>query len=223
MKILALHGYTQDASAFSKKTAVLRKTLLRDGIEVSYVSAPHRVPPIGAAEENGGETPNPDACLGWWMGQHWGSTKEVERRMFGESMDFLVDHWRTSGPFDGLLGFSQGAAMAALLMAKLQTAPELGLARPKFAILIAGFDPTVADTFAPLMNEAKVIDVEGSLHISGQRDTLIVPERTKHLMERFFDARAEFHSHGGGHVVPSSSGDRKIIVDFVTRFKTETA
>lgn len=112
--------------------------------------------------------------------------------------------------------------MAALLAAYLQTSPELGLQKPRFGVFIAGFDPTLADTFQPLMEKAGTIEVEGSLHVSGQRDTLVIPGRTKALMERFFDpATAVWHAHNGGHVVPSTSGDRKLIVDFCKKFLPE--
>jgi hypothetical protein len=194
---------------------VLRKSLLKEGIELDYVSAPHKVPPIGE-----GADLDPETCLGWWCGQHWGSTKEIEARMFGESMDFLLDHMRGVEAYDGVLGFSQGAAMAALLVAHLQTNPEPGLTNPRFGVFISGFDMTNADTFQPLMNQAGRIELEGSLHISGVRDTLVIPERTKAMMDKFFDPElAQWHPHSGGHVVPSSSGDRRLILDFIKRFE----
>lgn len=209
-------GYTQDAAAFSKKTAVIRKSLARQNISFHYVSAPHRVEPIGPVEDS-----DPEKCLGWWKGQHWGSTKEIEKRMFGESLEYLLDVVRKEGPFDGVLGFSQGAAMAALLCARLQTgSTELGLQMPRFGVFVAGFDPTTADTFQPLMESAGRIAVQGSLHISGARDTLVIPDRTRALMNNFFDpATAIWHSHAGGHVVPSTSGDRKVITDFILSFR----
>jgi hypothetical protein len=154
------------------------------------------------------------------MGQHWGSTKEIESRMFSESINFLLDHMKGVEAYDGVLGFSQGAAMAALLLAKLQTEPELGIRKPRFGVFISGFDPTNADTFQPLMSEAGRIELEGSLHVSGVRDTLVIPERTRAMMDNFFDPElAQWHPHSGGHVVPSSSGDRKLILDFMKRFE----
>jgi hypothetical protein len=34
---------------------------------------------------------------------------------FNESLGLILETWKTFGPFDGILGFSQGAAMAGLL------------------------------------------------------------------------------------------------------------
>lgn len=43
-RVLALHGYQQDANSFRAKTGALRKALL-DIAEINYIDAPHSVPP----------------------------------------------------------------------------------------------------------------------------------------------------------------------------------
>ena len=63
-----------------------------------------------------------------------------------ESMKFLTDHLDAHGPYDGILGFSQGASMVTRLV-KLQEQPS-SLPSPKnrtfkFVILIGGVPPQV--------------------------------------------------------------------------------
>lgn len=70
-----------------------------------------------------------------------------------ESMKYLADHLRTEGPYDGLLGFSQGASMVTRLVnlqeQSMKTASDAQLPYSKqfkFAILIGGVPPQVNTT-----------------------------------------------------------------------------
>lgn len=68
----------------------------------------------------------------------------------GESLKYLEDHLAVNGPYDGILGFSQGASMVTRL-AQLQqkniavpsAADELYHSKFKFVILIGGVPPQV--------------------------------------------------------------------------------
>ncbi|GFR42958.1 hypothetical protein Agub_g3955, partial [Astrephomene gubernaculifera] len=64
------------------------------------------------------------------------------------SFQLLVAEWRRAGPFDGLLGFSNGAA-AALLLACYAHADPASLPGLKFVILAGGYVPQPLERLIP--------------------------------------------------------------------------
>ncbi|GJJ78200.1 hypothetical protein EMPS_10559 [Entomortierella parvispora] len=145
LRILCLHGYTQNSISFTKKTAAFRRSV-KDVADLVYVTAPHVVPiPTLSTpeerEEDELENLGPEATpYGWWTGQ-------THYKGFEESLDQLRQVLEKQGPFDGILGFSQGATMASLLQLLLER-PHLsnvmsGCKHPpfKFSILVSGFEP----------------------------------------------------------------------------------
>ena len=72
-------------------------------------------------------------------------SQEAERqRSKDKTIQYLVDYMNRNGPFDGLLGFSQGAAVAsglAMLQANCDERLD-GVPMFKFLILIGGVPPT---------------------------------------------------------------------------------
>ncbi|KAI1308176.1 hypothetical protein EDD11_004331 [Mortierella claussenii] len=148
LRILCLHGYTQNAITFTKKTAALRKAL-KDVAELVYVTAPHIVPiPTLATPEEREDDPlenlEPEATpYGWWT-----STQDrCAYKGFEESLSGLRELLEKQGPFDGVLGFSQGASMASLLQLLLERphlSPLMNGCKHepfKFAIIVSGFEP----------------------------------------------------------------------------------
>ena len=76
------------------------------------------------------------------------------------------------GPFDGVLGFSQGASTAALALA---TIPELQ-ATVRFAVLFSGFepmDPLAAAKLSVPENRGGAVRGVRSLHVHGVADQMI--------------------------------------------------
>jgi thioesterase domain-containing protein len=57
-----------------------------------------------------------------------------------ESVDLLLTHIRKHGPYDGIMGFSQGAAMATRIALLLESAGEGHLF--SFLVLIGGVPPS---------------------------------------------------------------------------------
>ncbi|RUS13663.1 serine hydrolase FSH [Endogone sp. FLAS-F59071] len=104
------------------------------------------------------------------------------------------------GPFDGVLGFSQGATMASLLTALLER-PHLQSSvggheinhRPfRFSMMFSGFK-AIPTTFHPLYNPP--IDTP-SLHVIGIMDTIISPERAQLLTHCFVEPMVQLHDGG---------------------------
>ncbi|ORY81532.1 serine hydrolase FSH, partial [Protomyces lactucae-debilis] len=106
-------------------------------------------------------------------------------------------------PFDGILGFSQGAACAAAITSLLDQVSRASPAvvnklekyadamyhpRFKFAILFCGARPAAA-SFDWLYKDIST----PSLHLIGQRDVMVPLERSEQLAESFVKADVLFH------------------------------
>ena len=72
-----------------------------------------------------------------------------------QSTDFILQYIQQHGPFDGLMGFSQGAAMVTRIALLLQQSPHLGPS-PRFLILIGGVQP-IESRFN--ISQVRVIDL----------------------------------------------------------------
>jgi acetyl esterase/lipase len=112
----------------------------------------------------------------------------------------VVSAFDAQGPFDGILGFSQGAALAALLVGLRapdgRTTPERPI-RFDFAIVVSGFSSNDAD-LARLYERRDAYDLP-SLHLIGRADAIVPSDDSRRLASRF---RAPvIVEHGGGHVV----------------------
>lgn len=201
-RILCLHGYAQNGAFFRQRTGSLRRALKPLVADFVFVDAPFPATAafLEASEERG-------AALGWW------SWEEAERartpssfayRGVEQALDRVRDAVAAEGPFDGVLGFSQGATLAALLCLEPSAPPF------RFAVLIAGFlphDPVYAARCAAHPAEVR------TLHVSGAADERVPPERTLALAACF--AAPAFHAHAGGHAIPSDAAFRTALRDFV--------
>jgi fermentation-respiration switch protein FrsA (DUF1100 family) len=98
--------------------------------------------------------------------------------------------------FDGVFGFSQGAALAGLLTAVQagDAASPLGF---RFAVMVGGFtshEPRHADLFARKLTIP-------SVHVAGRADTIVAIRDSLALAARFADPI--ILKHPGGHVIPN--------------------
>ena len=82
--------------------------------------------------------------------------------------------------------------------------------RPKFAVIVSGFVPRDHEAAAAL-----IAGVQGvpSLHVFGQTDGLVVPDRSRALAALFADATVVVHD--GGHMIPSGAAVRRHVVSFL--------
>ncbi|KAK8104864.1 Esterase OVCA2 [Apiospora kogelbergensis] len=131
LKILMLHGYTQSGPLFKNKTGALNKLLNKTlspppynyTVSLVYPTGPHNLRPAdipgyqppedGDAVDDGAPSDN----WGWF--RHDAATGTY--RGFAEGMHRVAEAIRDAGGVDGVLGFSQGGAQAALVAAALES------------------------------------------------------------------------------------------------------
>lgn len=196
LRLLVLHSFRQSAARLSSRTRALREALASVA-ELVYVDAPHAYAATDSTRAELAEDFGPDLeDLGDLSHQRcWWNSGDDHTRYAGwePSRDYLRQVCEQQGPFDGVLGFSQGAAAAALFVAE-----EARRGVPlRLAICISGF-PSRAHEHQALLAEGS-IDVP-SLHVWGERDVLVDNDRSRALARCF--AAPQVVSHAGGHFVP---------------------
>jgi predicted esterase len=152
-RVLCLHGWRCNGEILSMQMAALQANIT---IECLFIDAPF---PGKGEPDKGIALFYPDRPYYEWFYRNR-LIKEVENEPksvttiyenLEESMKYLTDHLESNGPYDGLLGFSQGCSMVTRL-ANLQQESlkkkkdKIGLKNIfKFVILIGGVPPQVIE------------------------------------------------------------------------------
>ncbi|KAI1181641.1 serine hydrolase FSH [Nemania serpens] len=232
LKILMLHGYTQSGPLFSAKTKALNKLLIKAlspaplnlHPTLIFPSAPHRLRPSDIPGYVPPEDPSlqgrDEDDLDNWA---WFRKDEATNTYVGldQGMRTIASTIREAGGVDGVLGFSQGGCMAALVAAALEhphhtpspssppssstsSAPSwlqdlrsANADRPlRFAVIYSGF-------WAPPLDLQWLYDpvlATPTLHFIGGLDTVVDEGRSHALVDRCRDPMVL--THPGGHYVP---------------------
>ncbi|KAJ7507350.1 FSH1-domain-containing protein [Mycena galericulata] len=221
--ILVLHGYSQNATVFSKRLGALRKQCGKN-VDFVFVDGPSILQPVdlhGAAPQPGSTESTLDAlgaaeaieARAWWK---WNPDR-VDPIGLPETLEVLRDILKTR-KFDGVMGFSQGAACAALLSALLEQPhtypPFLIDGKPphppfQFCVAVSGFrlSGSTADAIFGTGYSTP------TLHVIGRNDIIVVEERSRKLIQISTNARVE--EHDGGHFVPSKGNWRKFLAAYL--------
>ncbi|XP_068238056.1 esterase OVCA2 [Palaemon carinicauda] len=203
LRVLCLHGYRQTGDSFREKTGAFRK-LLKKSVEFVFMTSPLVVPPF---EENEKE----DGGSGWWFSQpndYFRAQDESDCiKGFEESLAAVDKQFQENGPFDGILGFSQGAAMLGLICG-LQQQGKLSYSF-KFAIFISAFKSrSVPHQY--LYGEKITIP---TLHVFGETDQVIQKPMSEEFLECFHDPQVLMHP--GGHFIPTTAAQKAAYLKFV--------
>ncbi|KAJ9594712.1 hypothetical protein L9F63_013986 [Diploptera punctata] len=211
LKILCLHGYRQSGEVFRQKLGGLRKALKKHA-ELVFITAPNEVPPSQESLLIHEDT-NAMEQYAWWfstMNKTFDSKNPSNMCIgFEESLNLIERTFEEEGPFDGILGFSQGACFVGLLCGMQETNMlnfEFG-----FAILVAGFTSLCLAHSNYYVKESTI----PTLHIYGDGDNCIIRERSEDLLQYFEDAEVMLHQ--GGHYVPSSPAQRQGYIEFLEK------
>ncbi|XP_063812192.1 esterase OVCA2 [Pseudophryne corroboree] len=211
LRILALHGYRQNEQSFWERTGSLRKNL-KNRAEIVMISAPLVIP---CSDSDGENDPREDP-RGWWFSDpekaHFNATDETKSCSgLEQSMNALAKAFSELGPFNGVLGFSQGAALLAMLCSLKQRGdPRFQF---DFAILVAGFKSCAFD-HTDFYKEPITIP---SLHVYGDTDRVIPGEMSQELSSHFVNP--VILTHPGGHYIPVCAAQKKVYFPFLDSFR----
>jgi pimeloyl-ACP methyl ester carboxylesterase len=179
LRVLCLHGYHGSAEILRRQMAPLASSI--SGVEFVYVDAPSLA--VGD--------------FGWW---------HTPARGWDRTREWAVELFATQPRFDGVFGFSQGAACTGLL-AGIRQEPGTTI-RFDFAVMVGGFKND-APQHAELYRRRLAVP---SLHIIGHSDGVIPPNESEDLVEQFENPIVLYHT--GGHVIPAD----RAVVDGVAKF-----
>ncbi|XP_074119970.1 esterase OVCA2 [Sminthopsis crassicaudata] len=213
LRILCLAGFRQSERGFREKTGSLRKAL-RGRAELLYLSGPHPIPEPAPAH---GPCSPEEEPRGWWFSEPEAAAfsaleEPAECRGLEEALGVVQQAMAKHGPLDGLLGFSQGAALAALVCA-LGQAGDPRFPLPRFVILVSGFRPRGPRLSPPLLQAPLLLP---SLHVLGETDRVIPTQESLELAGCF--SGAVTLSHPGGHFIPAASPQRQAYLKFLDQF-----
>jgi predicted sulfurtransferase len=221
LRVLCLHGFRQNASALRSRLSQLQRKLKAE-LTFEFVDAPHTLPQpsgTGAEGESGTSSEGADGRAPNERGQTRLQPQDSGRRrswLLGDGTCFAShtgdDGWVESlallrrvlvedGPYDGVLGFSQGAAVAAAATAALESTEEPLPFR--FLMLCSGFVPSPSAGAPATLLDAKALLRCPSLHIIGRADTQVSPSASATLAEHFTDPTIV--EHDGGHILPATN------------------
>lgn len=135
-RVLLLHGWRTSAKIMSMQTAAMRyHTGLKD---CHFLTAPY---PAEGPPDNGIAQFYPNHDYYEWYYKRTSSAGEANLVGLDRSLQRIIDYMNEQGPFDGIVGFSQGTNIATRLAHKQQTSPESFRHTFKFVILIGGVPP----------------------------------------------------------------------------------
>eukprot|EP00931_Biecheleriopsis_adriatica_P073096 TRINITY_DN47452_c0_g1_i1.p1 TRINITY_DN47452_c0_g1~~TRINITY_DN47452_c0_g1_i1.p1 ORF type:complete len:879 (+),score=181.36 TRINITY_DN47452_c0_g1_i1:47-2683(+) len=196
LRILCLHGRCQTASTFERKLERVASKA-SSFAELVFVDGPLELP------LQHGERLN---TRGWWAeGERYTESPAV--------CDTLERAWAELGPFDGVLGFSEGAAAAVLcctMAVQERQSSHLGLESE--IPLFAGLRFTIL-AGAPSTPEGSPLLLMPSLHFASAEDTVVPIADSRKCAAIFKDAVVVEHS--GGHSLPQRAEEVRRLASFL--------
>eukprot|EP01059_Diplonema_ambulator_P035862 TRINITY_DN8633_c4_g1_i1.p1 TRINITY_DN8633_c4_g1~~TRINITY_DN8633_c4_g1_i1.p1 ORF type:complete len:241 (+),score=38.25 TRINITY_DN8633_c4_g1_i1:40-723(+) len=154
----------------------------------------------------------------WWDRDQDNTYKGLDETL--DRVAGIID--KADPPYDGVLGFSQGAGLTSLLSVYCSTPGEDARFYKKFrfAILIAGFPPRDPSLRAFYKEDGSI--GLPSIHIWGTADGLSMASAT--LARKFDQKSVLLHIHQGNHVVPKLLKDSEAyqsVHGFLKHYATE--
>ncbi|KAF7130635.1 hypothetical protein RHSIM_Rhsim10G0170900 [Rhododendron simsii] len=193
-RVLCFHGFRTSGKIFEKQTEVWPE-FVREKMDLVFIDAPF--PAEGGSKGGVAEELFDPPLYEWFQ-----ANKDFsEYRNFDECIAFVEDRMTRIGPFDGLMGFSQGAFLSAALPGMQAEGVALtNVPKIKFVIVISGGKFGGSNFSSPkLAQNAFSSPIEcPSLHFLGEKDR--AKPNGIELLDSFVDPLVIRHPEG--HVVP---------------------
>lgn len=232
-----LHGYTQSGQVFHAKTRALEKQLQKafPASLISYPTGPLRLRPSDVPGFDASSAADNDEveAYGWWRRSNTADPPEYVG--IEDGLAAVARTLTAEGPFDGVVGFSQGAALAAMVASLLEgrgrrdafqnfhSPSSLSIPFPssfrdlqhppmRFCVMYSGF-------VAPGERYRAFYDPHvstPSCHFIGSLDSVVEESRCRALVDAFGgETNAHVVFHPGGHFLPTSRQFLDVLVSFI--------
>lgn len=204
----------------------MRKALSKIGYETVYLTAPVKVDTADLPFEPttlGGESSNAaavDSFRSWWPANE----QKPEYYTIDQALDSVRQSVQENGPYDGVLGFSQGAGFAGILCQNIHKLDDSADYKQKnkplkFGIFYSGFrvkPEALQFYYTPPISVP-------TLHILGTLDTVVSEERSMALYNACEDNARTLITHPGGHFVPNSKPMVAAVVNYIKKLEEQEA
>mmetsp|Transcript_21755 Transcript_21755/g.30261 ORF Transcript_21755/g.30261 Transcript_21755/m.30261 type:complete len:260 (+) Transcript_21755:173-952(+) len=212
LRVLCLHSFRTSGEILKTQLSMAGFQKNLDHLmELEFVNAPHK-----CTEEEEQRIPAllrkifEGPYYEWWNALEGGAVYAG----WEESVELVRQTLIHSGPFDGVLGFSQGGSLASLICHMQQSgAPQLSGAPPlSFAILMSARTARARDledyfSYPPA-------DIPALVFI-GEQDRMVPPEDTEELMESFNDVVVVRCSESAHKIQALNSKNQPIVEKFL--------
>lgn len=236
MRILCLHGGGFSAALFKKQLAAKDgyEEMMEDLAILTYIDAPHEYEGEDVVVQGVAESVKDKRRLEWFRSPNDAKPGYPSERYAGEcpfqgleeSLQYLEEVWNDKGPFDGILGFSNGGdlgAFVALGCARGHSRFECFRRSLFFAVALSGggaFSPLLPSGYEDLFDEdrpihgcmssAKAVPVDGSMAPDGVLPRILFCAdecdenfaRIQKFSSALEPAVAEFETHNQGRDLP---------------------
>ncbi|KAB1214528.1 hypothetical protein CJ030_MR5G013429 [Morella rubra] len=194
-RILCFHGFRTSGEILKKLIGRLPEAVL-EKLDFDFLDAPF---PAGGKSDVEGIYDPP--YYEWWQANE----DFTVYKNFDECLEYVEDYMIKHGPFDGVLGFSMGATLAAAMPGmQAEGVAFTKVPKLKFLIILSGAKLGGSKFGAPKLaaNAFSSPIACPSLHFIGETD-FMKPEGIA-LLESFVDPVVIHHSKG--HTVPRLDG-----------------
>ncbi|ODV66677.1 FSH1-domain-containing protein [Hyphopichia burtonii NRRL Y-1933] len=243
-RILCLPGYLQNGKVFAEKSSGIRKLLTKKlGFELDYVDPPIKINtkeelPFKLGETEEEQASKWDAIVEqdlnrcWWVHKDPGTYEG-----FDEALNYVIEQIKTKGPYDGIIGFSQGAAMAAIVTNKVKELVP-NHEHFKIGVFFSGFvftEPVNSEDIMVNLNHSienvkeyqekvKVVPEfvdrftlpkceTRILNIYGSSDNTVPGIRSEYLSTFYPQEQLQEFKHEGGHFLPNKKNFLNPIIE----------
>ncbi|KAJ5895850.1 uncharacterized protein N7473_005249 [Penicillium subrubescens] len=201
MRFLCLHGASTNSEIFQIQTGGLRQPLEQKGHRFTFVNG---ILPSGVEEGLEGVVDGP-------FYSHYPRDPVLPSAQLTEAFEHIQRAIDNEGPFDAVMGFSQGAALAAALIAHHTktnpTAPPIFRA----AVFLCGGLPWESSGMVRLAPQQDTWPINiPTAHVVGKLDPLY-PESMK-LYALCEPSKAAFWDTGSKHMVPFDLKNTEMMV-----------
>jgi len=227
-KILCLHGFLQNGKMFSEKSSGIRKLLKKENIQLDYLDGPITLTqkdlPFVIDDEKWGSIVEQGTNKAWFY--HFAESHKIDIQ---PALDLVQKYITENGPYDGILGFSQGAGLSAVLVNKIK---ELCPNHPYFkvCVLFSGYTFSEKNEKDEVVVTEKYVDVYKMpnqedpvtteiISVHGSTDNAVPGIRSEFLNQIMTQNGHSVKSlvHEGGHVVVNKKDFLRPIVEDVKK------